>query len=165
MIVGVIITAICALCITFILWRHLTNTHIIKIEKSQIMDFQTSMDLSGLPIVTFYQNDKKYNFIMDTGSNVSYINVDTDMEITKLERKDTFFGSSGEERKCDVGNVYIKFKDTEYQCTVRIADLREAFRGIKKSTGITLSGILGTDFFGKYKYCFDFKELIAYARK
>lgn len=165
MIVGVIITAICALCITFILWKHLYNSHIIKVDRNQIMDVQTSMDLSGLPIVTFYQNDKKYNFIMDTGSNVSYINMDTDIEVSTLDTKDTFFGSSGIESSCDMGEITISFKDKEYQCTVRIADLKAAFDELKKSTGITLSGILGTDFFSKYKYCFDFKELIVYARK
>ena len=38
------------------------------------MSFREALDLVGLPIVTFYQGDKKLNFLLDTGANLSVIN-------------------------------------------------------------------------------------------
>ena len=33
------------------------------------MSFMESMNLTELPVVTFYQEDKKFNFLLDTGSS------------------------------------------------------------------------------------------------
>lgn len=38
------------------------------------MSFKESMDLVELPIITFYNNGKKLNFLLDTGANNSIIN-------------------------------------------------------------------------------------------
>ena len=39
------------------------------------MSFKESMDLVELPIITFYNNGKKLNFLLDTGANNSIINL------------------------------------------------------------------------------------------
>ena len=38
------------------------------------MSFKEAMDLVELPVVTFYNGDKKLNFLLDTGSNMCVIN-------------------------------------------------------------------------------------------
>ena len=45
-----------------------------KQRKRVNMSFKEAMDLVELPVVTFYNGDKKLNFLLDTGSNISQIN-------------------------------------------------------------------------------------------
>ena len=45
-----------------------------KQSKRVNMSFKEAMDLVELPVVTFYNGDKKLNFLLDTGSNISQIN-------------------------------------------------------------------------------------------
>ena len=42
--------------------------------------------------------------------------------------------------------------------------MKEAFGNIKKETGVTIHGILGSDFFTRYKYVLDFDKLIFYKK-
>ena len=44
-------------------------------NRKESMSFREAIDLVGLPIVTFYQGDRKYNFLLDTGANLSVINL------------------------------------------------------------------------------------------
>ena len=44
-------------------------------QKNRInMSFKEAMDLVELPVVTFYNGDKKFNFLLDTGATISVIN-------------------------------------------------------------------------------------------
>ena len=45
----------------------------IRKNNDRKMSFKESMDLAEMPVVTFYQGDKKFNFLLDTGSNYSHI--------------------------------------------------------------------------------------------
>ena len=46
-----------------------------KKELNSRMSFKEALDLIELPIVTFYQGDKKLNFMLDSGSNLSIIDI------------------------------------------------------------------------------------------
>ena len=46
----------------------------IRKRNNSKISFKEAMDLVELPVVTFYNGDTKLNFLLDTGSNVSYIN-------------------------------------------------------------------------------------------
>ena len=145
-------------------WRYTRNTYIVRINKHQVMEFKTAMELTGLPIITFFQGKNKYNFLLDTGSNISYVNEKSDIEIDKTGVKDVFMGANGEDMPCEEASIKLYRDNIEYDCKVSIADLDNAFTELKNCYGVTLSGILGNDFFVKYKYCLDFKELVAYIR-
>ena len=43
-------------------------------RKKVKMSFKESMNLTELPIVTFYNGTNKLNFLLDTGSNLCVIN-------------------------------------------------------------------------------------------
>jgi hypothetical protein len=45
-----------------------------------------------------------------------------------------------------------------------VVDLKDAFDNIKSEHGVTIYGILGSDFLSKYKYILDFKDNIAYIK-
>lgn len=148
----------------FIYWLYTRDTYIVKINKKEIVDFKTSMELSGLPIVTFYQGSNKYNFLLDTGSNVSYVNIKSDLKVVPTGVSDTFMGSNGVDAACEQVVVCLYRNDLKYEHSMNAADLSAAFTEVKKEYGILVTGILGNDFFTKYKYCLDFKELVAYQR-
>lgn len=153
------------LVITIAYYIYTRDTRIVRINKRQVMEFKTSMDLTGLPIITFYQGKEKYNFLLDTGSNASYVNSKSDIVACKTGVNDVFMGSSGEDTPCECATIKL-YRDTiEYDCDVYIADLDAAFAELKNCYGVLISGILGNNFFMKYRYCLDFKELVAYSRQ
>ena len=155
-----IIIGICS----YLYWRYTRDTYIVRINKNQIMEFKTAIELTGLPIITFYQGKNVYNFLLDTGSNTSYINNTAGLEVIKSGVFDTFIGASGEDIPCEKAAIKLYRDEIEYECPVSIANLDTAFAELKNSYGVSISGILGNDFFIKYKYCLDFKELVAYRR-
>lgn len=148
----------------FIYWLYTRDTYIVKINKKEIVDFKTSMELSGLPIVTFYQGTNKYNFLLDTGSNVSYINNKSSIKVIPIGTKDIYMGSNGIDTECENAAVILYKNDIKYEQEVKLADLSKLFTELKSEFGILITGLLGNDFFTKYKYCLDFKELVAYQR-
>ena len=73
------------------------------------MSFKESLDLVGLPIVTFKQGDKKFNFLLDTGASESVINANNvkDFVITPLEGSGTSFGIDGERKNVNYVSVNL----------------------------------------------------------
>lgn len=162
MIVTFIILA-CLLCFGILLmeWYHLYRNK--QKEKTKI-SFKEGLDLTELPIVTFYQKDKKLHFLLDTGSNISYINKDilNNIEAKDLNSSSSTFGVEGNGIETHHYKIEIGYKDQKFVEEFGAVDLSTAFSAIEKESGIKLHGIIGNRFFEKYKYILDFKELIAY---
>lgn len=132
-----------------------------------IMSFKESVDLVELPVVTFYQGNKKLNFLLDTGSNNCIIDkniVDT-IEHEILNMTSNLFGMEGNKQRVNVCRIKMFYKENEYEYEYLIQDMKAAFDAIKQETGVTLHGILGSKFFNKFRYVLDFAELIAYSKK
>lgn len=133
----------------------------------EAISFKQGFDLVEMPIVTLYQGNKKFNFLLDTGSNNSAISkhVIDQFEHTILENKSTtVYGIEGKISPAQVCSVTLSYKDKQYTYDYIINDLEAAFGQIKAETGVTLHGIIGSKFFNKYKYVLDFAELIAYSK-
>lgn len=156
-----ILLIIAWLIILAVEWRKLHNNR--KKDKTKI-SFKEGLDLTELPIVTFYQGEKKLHFLLDTGSNISYINKDVlkDLEATDLNSLSNTFGVEGNGVETHHYNIEIGYKDNKFVEEFGAVDLNAAFSTIEKESGIKLHGIIGNCFFEKYKYILDFKELIAY---
>lgn len=131
------------------------------------MSFKESLDLAELPVVTFYQGDKKINFLLDTGSNNCIIdkNIIDTIDHIPLNMKSNLFGLEGNSQSVDVCQISMFYKEREYLYQYLIQDMKAPFEAIKKETGVTLHGILGSKFFNKFKYVLDFAELIAYSKR
>lgn len=131
------------------------------------MSFQNSMDLAELPVVTFRQGDKKINFLLDTGSNNCVIdsNILKSIDHKMLDVETNILGLEGNAQKTGVCTIKISYKDKEYEYPYVIQDMSAAFDSIKKETGVTVNGMLGSKFFNKFKYVLDFDELIAYSKE
>jgi predicted aspartyl protease len=131
------------------------------------MSFQNSMDLAELPVVTFRQGDKKINFLLDTGSNNCVIdsNILKSIDHKMLDVETNILGLEGNAQKTGVCTIKMSYKNKEYEYPYVIQDMSAAFDSIKKETGVTVNGMLGSKFFNEFKYVLDFDELIAYSKE
>lgn len=136
-----------------------------KRYKSSI-SFRESLDLTGLPVITFNQGKNKFNFLLDTGATNSVINASqldnikhTVIEGTTCE----VYGIEGNAQT--VPFVEINFnRDIDYKGYFQVIDMSVAFDSVKAETGVTIVGILGNDFFQNYKYVLDYNTMIAYSK-
>ena len=132
------------------------------------MSFKNSIDLAELPVVTFYQGERKINFLLDTGSNNCIINSSylKKLNYAMLNLENTVTGIEGNGQKANgVCSFKMSYKDKTYEYAFVIQDMSAVFNSIKKETGVTIHGILGSKFFNDFKYILDFKELIAYSKE
>ena len=53
--------------------------HFVDLSRKKVsydrMSFRETMDLTGLPVVTFKQGENKFNFVLDTGAVSSIIDL------------------------------------------------------------------------------------------
>ena len=136
-------------------------------KKKKTMSFREAMDLTELPIVTFYNNDKKLNFLLDTGSDLSYINKSLlpSLKYKEINESRNIISIGGNTQSLGCCDMTVTYKNQKFIDRFYISDLDEAFGVIKAETGVQIHGILGSKFFAKYKYILDFESLIAYSKK
>lgn len=137
-----------------------------KVHKDSTMSIKESMDLVNLPVVTFENNGNKYNFIVDTGANDSIINESCEnIIVTPQKTKNVVQGIIGDNKKCHTVTIEFSYKNVTFETMFNVVDLKELFDTIKKDYGVTIHGILGTNFLDKYNYIIDFKDYIIYRKK
>ena len=159
---GIVGVVILVLVIAFII-NTIDDTR--KRNNSKI-SFKEAMDLVELPVVTFYNGDTKLNFLLDTGSNVSYINSSIIPLLVheKTDKEMNTIGIEGNKVSNQFCKMSVTYKNQVFEEEFSIADLDEAFGVVKQESGVQIHGILGSKFFERYKYVLDFKELIAYIK-
>ena len=131
------------------------------------ISFRQSYDLTELAVITFYQGETRLNLLFDSGSNLNIIDkgILPKLEYELTEDKIDMQGLEGVTREQqDECVIKITHKDVTYECPFTISDLANPFSSIKKESGVTLHGIIGTVFFNKYKYVLDFDKLVAYSK-
>lgn len=139
----------------------------IRKANNRKMSFRESMDLAEMPVVTFYQGDKKFNFLLDTGSNYSHISKEAAKEIQgeTMDAKAKVSGI-GEGETSAVCRTTLSYKGANYDIDLCVTDhLTDAFASIKAETGVQVHGLIGNQFFQKHRYVLDFEELVAYSKK
>lgn len=157
-----IIMVILILVIAFI-----ANTiYDIRKRNNSKISFKEAMDLVELPVITFYNGNTKLNFLLDTGSNVSYINssIISLLVHEKTNKEMNTIGIEGNKVSNQFCKMSVTYKNQVFEEEFSIADLDEAFSVVKQESGVQIHGILGSKFFERYKYVLDFKELIAYIK-
>lgn len=160
MIIGII--SILILALAMIVIANIVNT-IIKKKNSKI-SFKEALDLTELPVITLMNNNKKLNFLLDTGSNISYINNSLLplLDYEKIEKEMDIIGIEGNKMNSQFCKLSVSYKNQSFEEEFSTADLEKAFNIIKQESGVQIHGILGSKFFEKYKYVLNFKECAAY---
>lgn len=139
-------------------------------NKSKIVSipFKESMDLLNVPIVTFVNNKIKLHFLLDTGSDASYIRKEilSLLDIKRIDRKAAPIATAGGEAVSEgLVTFDIFYKNQQFENDFEVADMTQMWDEATKTAGITIHGILGSQFFNRYKYQIDFENLIAYSKQ
>lgn len=137
-------------------------------KKKTPIPFGQGFFLTELPVCTFRQGDKNFNFLLDTGSNDNLIDlsIKDSIEHKTIEGATTHLtGVEGKSFEVNAAVLSISYKDQKFTDVFMLADLSAIFAKVKKENGVTLHGIIGSKFFYKHQYVLDFKELIAYSKK
>lgn len=153
----IVLVSICAILAHFVCDKRKPNLN--------KMSFRETMDLTGLPIITFKQGENKLNFVLDTGAFSSLLDVrilDT-IKYTPLEGTSIGYGIDGKEHTMERVGVVLSYKDREYSDAFRVLDMSKSFDSLKKDYGVTVHGLLSSSFFERYKYILDYNELVAYS--
>lgn len=134
---------------------------------NNVMSFKAGFDLTDMPVITLYQGDKKFNFLLDTGSTDSIIdsNILKEIDYKVKNTVSNLFGMEGQTKQVKSCEITLYFGNKGYTYDYLINDMSQAFGQIKDSTGVNLHGIIGSKFFNKFRYVLDFAELIAYSKK
>ena len=135
-------------------------------KKRENMSFREAMDLVELPVVTFYNKDAKLNFLLDTGSDLSYINksILPSLEYKEVNESRNIISVGGNSQTLGCCDMTVTYRNQKFIDRFYISDLNEAFGAIKAETGVQIHGILGSKFFTKYRYILDFENLVAYSK-
>lgn len=137
-------------------------------QRKDIIPFHQGFDLTGLPVVTLYQGDKKLNFLLDTGATLSIIdsNIIDTLNYKPINEGGTILsGIEGKPKNVNSCIVEFSYKNTNYETVFLSYDMSPSFSRIKNNSGVTLHGILGSEFFRRFQYILDFAELTAYSKK
>lgn len=136
-----------------------------KKDGDAIMSFREALDLTDLPVVTFYHHRKKLNFLLDTGSSLSHINkaIASDLEYELTGDSTYIIGIEAAKNTVEFCKMTLSYKGKKFDGTFGLSDLEESFKIVKKETGVQIHGVLGNDFMSKYSYILDFDSMIAYS--
>ena len=129
------------------------------------MSFRETMDLCALPIVTFMNNGKKLNFLLDTGASKSVIHSGALEGLTykSINKSGDVYGMDGKRKDVSFINMSIEYRGKDYNEEFQSIDMSVPFSNLKADFGVNLHGILSSTFFQKYKYVLNFDELVAYS--
>lgn len=140
-------------------------------KKRTKLSFKEALDLTNLPVVTFFCKGKKLNFVLDSGATHSVINTSVVEDLALDVEKFTDFEGIGINTASGsiLLDTYVRMPlqyDNKriFDETLLVIDMTEQFNNTKQSTGVTLHGLLGSDFFSKNKFIIDYDLLAAYTK-
>lgn len=127
--------------------------------------FRESMEKLNLPVVTFTNNKKSFNFLVDTGASYSVIDSRVLKKVKHTETKNigSAYGVEGNIVPVKYAAIKLNYKQKEFTDEFQVMKV-EAFDNIKKSDKIEIVGILGSSFLEKYGFVVDFNSLIIYTK-
>ena len=138
-------------------------------EPQNPLSFYESMKLCNLPIITMKVGGEDINFLLDTGSMESIMDLRV-LELLKLpytphEKTFDMYGVTGNTVSVPSVLINLEYKDNIYEGHFMVKDLGDSMDMVKQEYGVRIHGVLGAKFFDKYSYVLDFANLIAYTRR
>ena len=120
-----------------------------------------------IPIATFYQEGKKLNFLLDSGSdkNVLDSRILEEVKYEDVEGESVNLTGVGGVTQVKTCKVAFTCDSKEYTEEFLITDLSKAFGLIEQEHCITLHGIIGSTFMRKNNIVMDFQNLVAYTKE
>lgn len=136
----------------------------LNINKEIEVSFKQSLELTGLPIMTFEVGGYSLNFILDSGSDSNLLDstVLEYLDISRTGEAFEIFGIDGIKSQLDQAELSLNFDGYEFKDTFNIMDMKQSFNNIKQSCGANIHGLIGSSFLRKYRYKIDFDKLKTY---
>lgn len=136
-------------------------------KRRGVYSFKDILEKTDLPIMTFTQNGKQLNFILDTGCSYCLINknVVDNFEHTKTNAQTETVGIDGIVHKTPIISLDFEYDGIQFNHFFVLSDLEDSARELKQATGIEVHGLIGSAFFKKYNYILDYENCIVYPNK
>jgi hypothetical protein len=133
-------------------------------KSKDVMSFKQSMELCDMPIVTFYIEDRKLNFVLDTGCIQSMLDADIidkyKLNVSYIGKNFEVWGANGKCSTDKMGVLGLYYNNKKFEETfVCSSTIKHTFSWLKQNKGVTVHGLLGSNFFNTYKYILDFNKL------
>ena len=126
--------------------------------------FNDTMGKVDLPIVSFTQNGKCFNFLIDSGASISVLNSTalSNIECIDIEGEQQIYGIDGS--KIDVSLVGVKMYSHNHKFVevFQVCDV-PGLNNIREEYDLEVVGILGNSFLKRYSFIIDFARLTAYS--
>lgn len=125
--------------------------------------FKDTMGESGLPIVSFEQNGKTFNFLLDSGADNSVLDTSslTKLNYVKLEGNRCVYGIDSNPVQTSFVGVKLFSRNHRFIEVFQVFDVY-ALKKIADEHNIEVVGVLGSAFLRKYGFLIDYKQLKAY---
>lgn len=132
-----------------------------------ITEFKTKISKTGLIYVPFTCNGKELNFILDTGSTISYIDTYTAIELgCKFKRcSEVVTGLGGEQVITEYCEIKLETPTTVTEIELPLANFKHAFSQVEEESGIEIHGLLGNNFLLASKYIIDYDKMMVFKPK
>lgn len=140
-----------------------------KDEPQNPLSFYESMKLCNIPVISMKVGDKDINFLLDTGSMESIMDIRIiellNLPYTPHEKTFSIYGVTGNTVSVPSVLMNLEYKGVVYEGHFMLKDFSDSMDVIKDEYGVRIHGVLGASFLEKYKYVLDFKTLTAYTKK
>lgn len=139
-----------------------------SIKHANKISFKETFDLLNAPIVTFVSDNRKLHFLLDTGSSLSHIrpSIVDSLGIESQAINEETLSANGTIASGGKCSIPLEYNGREYTAEFMLTpQLAESLDALKRDFNLDVHGILGCNFFNKYDYIVDFKELVAYSKK
>jgi predicted aspartyl protease len=132
-----------------------------------ITEFKTKISKTGLIYVPFTCNGKELNFLLDTGSTISYIDAQTASELgCKFQKcNESVTGLGGNQEITEYCEVKLETSTTVTEIELPLTNFKHAFSQIKEESGIEIHGLLGNNFLQASKYVIDYDKMMVFKPK
>lgn len=168
---NIIVVVIIAILIMLIL----TMIEYAKSRRFPSIAFDSIYKDLELPIITLNNNGREFNFLVDTGANMSIFNsryID-DLKYDPIPNaQGTMYGVDGSIRTIEYIQIILSKNKDQFLDVFQLTDLDSAFGRIMRDYGIPIHGVLGGSFLDKYKciieynnYCIKYKKNDLFSHK
>jgi hypothetical protein len=145
-------------------YLNLTNS------KKKTVTFNKNLIKTGVPIISVKIHKDIFNFILDSGANVSYFNKEDFYKYFTIEKdiqeqSISFLNSKGlSKEEVIVAMLEFEIEKLIFRTEFTILDLNDSMKQFNDSFNIPIHGLLGREFFSKYRWLLDFENNVVWLK-
>lgn len=129
------------------------------------VSFSDMFDKTGLPIISFTQNNRHFEFILDTGAKYSVIDFNSldNLIHIELKEKGVIYGIEGNKLETSSIGVILFIDNCEFTEVFQVTEI-PGIDIINNMHNVNVVGILGSTFLERYKFIIDYETLHVYGK-